>query len=169
MGPDDIDDFSENWSWYETSMDIFYISGEADWQMIDDIQNMRVGKVLAKQWMGAITNPGYYLFLANAIGGAALMTETKVYRVYGDQSKPNGSYWTPTNPKRVSNYRNAAGLPPENTGRFVIEATTQKSNINITPNGATRIGNNAGGLPEYKLIDPTNITIKRVSGVNPEF
>ena len=172
MGPNDLDHFSRNVGTYEFVMDLWYMNGEPDWEMIDDIQNMRVGKVLAKQWMGAITNPGYYFFLANAIGGAAMMAgnaTTKVYRVYGGKSDPIGTYWTPINPNSVNNYRNTAGLPPENAGRFVIEATTHNSNIRVTPGGAIRIGNNAGGLTEYKLIDPTKITIKRVSGVNPEF
>ena len=46
---------------------------------------------------------------------------TKVYRVWGDRARPNGRSWTPINPGSVPNYRQAAGLPVQNTGRFVSE------------------------------------------------
>ncbi len=40
--------------------------------------------------------------------------------------------------------------------------------IRVTPGDAAPIGVNHGGLPEY-MINPSNVVIKRVSGVNPPF
>ena len=45
----------------------------------------------------------------------------KVYRVFGENNKPMGEYWTPVNPNKLKNFRSRAGLPNENTGRFVLE------------------------------------------------
>lgn len=90
-----------------------------------------------------------------------------VYRVFGDGSQALGYSWTPVDPNSVNNYRDAAGLPNVNTGRFVIEGTVNQSNI-ILQQSALPLNSNAGGLLEYK-IDPNNIIINRVSGVNPPF
>jgi hypothetical protein len=68
-----------------------------------------------------------------------IVAGTPVYRVWGGDAKPwgssSGSYWTTVDPRTVENYRSVAGLPNENTGRFVSEGillTTQKA----TPGGA---------------------------------
>ena len=91
----------------------------------------------------------------------------KVFRVYGGKAKPNGFSWTSVNPNNVGNYRNAAGLPNANTGRFVIEGTVKRSNI-IKSRPALPLDGNKGGLLEH-IIDPKNVNISRVSGVNPTF
>jgi len=99
-------------------------------------------------------------------------TET-VFRVFGGDAKAEGFSWTPKNPGSVTNFRDGAGLPSggasgaNNTGRFVIEGTVKKSNI-ITQRPALPLDGNKGGLPEY-IINPKNVQIKRVSGVNPQF
>lgn len=65
------------------------------------------------------------------------------------------------------NYRNAAGSPVENTGRFLIEGTVNNADI-MLQRGALEIGNNVGGLSEY-LINPSNVRIINVYGLNPPF
>src|SRR5262249_31381899 len=53
------------------------------------------------------------------VGGVEPVVQfTKVFRVWGDGSKPWGPSWTPVDPRTVPNYRNAAGLPSKNSGRF---------------------------------------------------
>lgn len=90
-----------------------------------------------------------------------------VFRVYGGKAKPNGFSWTSVNPNSVGNFRNTAGLPNVNTGRFVIEGTVKRSNI-IKTRSALPLDGNKGGLLEY-IIDPKNVNINRVSGANPGF
>jgi len=95
------------------------------------------------------------------------ISEQTVYRVYGGESRALGQSWTPIDPRNILNYRNAAGLPIENTGRFLIEGTVNNADI-ILQRGALEIGDNAGGLLEY-LIDPANVRISNVFGLNPPF
>ena len=90
-----------------------------------------------------------------------------VFRVYGGKAKPNGFSWTSVNPNSVGNFRNAAGLPNVNKGRFVIEGTVKRSNI-IKTRSALPLDGNKGGLLEF-IIDPKNVNINRVSGANPTF
>jgi len=90
-----------------------------------------------------------------------------VFRVYGGKAKPGGFSWTSVNPNSVGNFRNAAGLPNVNTGRFVIEGTVKRSRI-INSRSALPLDGNKGGLLEY-IIDPKNVNIHRVSGANPGF
>jgi len=90
-----------------------------------------------------------------------------VFRVYGGEAKPDGFSWTPINPNSVGNYRDAAGLPNVNTGRFVIEGSVNGSSI-IKSRSALPLDGNRGGLLEY-IIDPKNVNINKVSGANPEF
>ena len=95
------------------------------------------------------------------------LTFKKVYRVYGAEAKPNGYSWTDVNPNFVKHYRDAAGLPDVNTGRFVIEGTVRKLDIMKTRE-ALPLDGNRGGLNEL-IINPRNVYINRVSGANPEF
>lgn len=55
-----------------------------------------------------------------------------------------------------------------NTGRFVIEGTVKNKDIIKKTIAAPLDGNPGGGIREYQ-INPNNIKIKNVSGVNPEF
>lgn len=169
--PNDIDNFTKNANVLAVAADVFYMNGTpSEGQIAMAAKDYGTG--LAKEWGNALTSPAYYVYAATAIGTAAMIrgnATTNVYRVYGGDAKPLGQFWTPTNPNSVTNYRNAAGLPIENSGRFVIEGTTPRSNYTITKGGAAPIKSNKGGLPEYIITDPTKITIKRVSGVNPQF
>ena len=103
--------------------------------------------------------------------GARLLFEgadITVYRVFGGESPGLGKSWTPINPGSVTNYRNLAGLPNVNTGRFVIQGTVKESNI-LLKRSALRADGNIGGLPEFIIENPEKIKLKSVSGVNPAF
>jgi RHS repeat-associated protein len=94
---------------------------------------------------------------------------TKVYRVYGENNNPLGQSWTTVDPSTVPNYRDAAGLPDVNTGRFVIEGTIINP-TGITTRKALPLDGNKGGLAEILIPDAkTQVHIDHVSGVNPEF
>ena len=82
---------------------------------------------------------------------------------------PYGRSWTPVNPASVPNYRSAAGLPVQNTGRFVTEGVITDA-TGVTTRGAIPLHGNPGGLPEIVVPNPsTQIRVIRVSGANPEF
>ncbi len=72
----------------------------------------------------------------------------------------------------MPNFRDAAGLPNGNTGRFVIEGTLQDPSKVIKTRPALPLDGNRGGLPEYIIPDGLKnggIKIDKVGGVNPEF
>ncbi len=80
--------------------------------------------------VGSLMVAGYNLFdgtaqtTAVSSAGAAsneISSALQVYWVFGDKAAPFGKSFTTVNPATVSNYRSAAGLPVENTGRFVLE------------------------------------------------
>ncbi len=127
-------------------------------------------KEVLSQW----TNPELVVGgLSAGIAGYISVSKVKVYRVYGGDAEASGFSWTPKNTGKVSNYRDVAGLPSggasgaNNTGRFVIKGTANYRDI-IKSRTAIPLDKNKGGLLEY-IIDPKNVTIKKVSGVNPEF
>lgn len=94
---------------------------------------------------------------------------TKVFRVFGENNKALGASWTRVDPSTVSNYRNAAGLPDVNTGRFVIEGTILDI-TGITTRSALPLNGNAGGLDELLIPNASSqVRITNVSGVNPDF
>lgn len=70
-----------------------------------------------------------------------------VYRVWGGDSKLYGHSWTRTNPLSTDNYRNAAGLPPGNTGRYMTRGRLINMG-NVFSRDALPIGKNLGGLDE---------------------
>ena len=98
-------------------------------------------------------------------GGESSQT---IYRAFGDEAKPFGKSWTPINPASVNNYREAAGLPNVNSGRFLIEGTVKESNI-LLKRSALEADGNAGGIMEYIIKNPSKIKVTKVSGVNPKF
>jgi hypothetical protein len=96
---------------------------------------------------------------------------TTVYRVYGGESSawgnPAGSYWTTVDPTTVSNYANAAGLPPGNSGQFMITGTINNM-TGVTTGTASGIGEMAGGLPEVVIPNAAcQVTVVCVVGLNP--
>jgi RHS repeat-associated protein len=93
----------------------------------------------------------------------------KVYRVYGEKNKPMGASWTPVDPRIVENYRDVAGLPSVNTGRFVVEGRLVDAR-GVVRKTADPLDGNRGGLPEFVIRDAERqVKVERVSGVNPPF
>ncbi|MGH8489620.1 MAG: RHS repeat domain-containing protein [Gammaproteobacteria bacterium] len=109
---------------------------------------------------------------ADAVGAVAKGAPKpgdKVYRVWGDKARANGRSWSRTDPRAVDNYRDAAGLPKQNSGRFVTEGTLTNGK-GVTQRDALPLDGNRGGLDELVVPDPDRqISVDRVSGVNPEF
>lgn len=106
---------------------------------------------------------------SNAELGLQPKAGEKVFRVIGEKNNPMGESWTPVDPAKVGNYREAAGLPGKNTGRFVIEGEIVDP-AGISNRFALPIGENKGGMLEYVVKDADKkISITRVSGANPEF
>ncbi|MBN1113101.1 MAG: hypothetical protein JXA53_09345, partial [Bacteroidales bacterium] len=93
----------------------------------------------------------------------------KVYRVWGDGSGPNGRSWSRTNPSTVPDYRDTAGLPDVNSGRFVSEGIITDS-TGITTRKALELDGNKGGLDEVLIPNSEKqVNLEKVSGQNPEF
>ena len=115
-------------------------------------------------------------------GAARLMgagDAPNVYRTWGDEgpgfapgepgSGPYGKSWTTVNPRTVGNYRDSAGLPKQNTGRFVSEGRLI-SRRGVIEKKADPLAGNKGGLKELVVPDPQGqVRLTRVSGVNPPF
>jgi hypothetical protein len=94
---------------------------------------------------------------------------TTVFRVWGDEAGAWGRSWTTVDPRTVPGYRGAAGLPNQNTGRFISEGVLQDTK-GITLKPADPLHGNAGGLPEVVIPNPQNqIRLQNVQGLNPEF
>jgi len=154
-------------------------SMNSDWSRRAAVDYWKTGDASAgigfafKEALSQWTNPELVVTgLAAGIAGYSAVSRSTVFRVYGGDAKAGGFSWTPKNPGKVGNFRNAAGLPSggasgaNNTGRFVIKGTVNNGNI-IKTRSALPLDGNKGGLPEY-IINPKNVTIRRVSGVNPE-
>jgi hypothetical protein len=108
--------------------------------------------------------------LTGAAKAAATGEETQLFRVFGNEAKGLGQYYTPVNPASVANYRQAAGLYPGNSGQFVLQGTLKNTQDVIFSRAATGPGGVGGGLPQAFVPSPqTQINILRVSGANPEF
>lgn len=94
-----------------------------------------------------------------------------VYRVFGGDARAQGFSWTTVDPRTVSNFRDAAGLPSGgasgamNTADFLIKGQAKTSDI-IKSRSALPLDGNRGGLPEL-IIDPNNVRLNDFSVVNP--
>lgn len=72
-------------------------------------------------------------------------------------------------PRTVPSYRDVAGLPNQNSGRFVSEGILVDTD-GVTVTTATPLHGNSGGMVEIVIPDPVNqVQLRRVSGVNPEY
>jgi hypothetical protein len=94
-----------------------------------------------------------------------------VYRAFGGDARAQGFSWTTTDPRTVSNFRDAAGLPSggasgvNNSADFLIQGRARASDI-IESRSALPLDGNQGGLPEL-IIDPKNVDITDFSVLNP--
>jgi hypothetical protein len=103
----------------------------------------------------------------------------RVYRVWGrstdpdagDGSGPYGQSWTRDDPRLSTNYRDEAGLPDENEGRFLtIGELRSIKGVEVAPNGAVPLDGNAGGADEIIIPIPQfQVTITDVIGLDPDW
>ncbi|MBZ2190605.1 RHS repeat-associated core domain-containing protein, partial [Alcanivorax sp. JB21] len=94
-----------------------------------------------------------------------------VYRVFGGDARAQGFSWTTTDPRTVTDFRDAAGLPSggasgsTNTADFLIKGKANSADI-IKSRSALPLDGNEGGLIEL-IIDPRNVDIVDFSVLNP--
>ena len=102
-------------------------------------------------------------------GGADNTVE--VFRVFGGDARAQGFSFTPKDPRTISNFRDAAGLPSggasgaTNTADFLIKGEAKSADI-IKSRSALPLDVNKGGLPEL-IIDPKNVNIIDFSVLQP--
>ena len=125
---------------------------------------------------------GAYLIgsLATGAVGIAKAAERKAaktlegevdYRVFGGAAREQGFAWTTTDPRTVSNFRDAAGLPSggasgaTNTADFMLEGRAKASDV-INSRPALPLDGNTGGLPEL-IFNPKNVSIFGFSVLEP--
>jgi RHS repeat-associated protein len=111
-------------------------------------------------------------------GGEPVITEGQtVYRIWGGNTEtPDNSFseawghsWTTVDPRTIENYRNIAGLPDANTGRFISIGTVTDS-TGVTIRKALPLDGNMGGLDEALFPNPNSqIELNGVYGLNPSF
>ena len=89
---------------------------------------------------------------------------TTVYRVYGGESRPMGTYWTTVNPNATRNFAAGAGLPSQNQMTNVVQGRiTDMSGVRVTT--AAPGAHGPGGLPEVQI--PNAAQQVNVTGVQP--
>lgn len=105
--------------------------------------------------------------------GGNAVEGTKLYRVWGDDAGPWGKSWTTVDPRTVDGFRNLAGLPDKNTGRFLSEGILIDSSNTIVKSADALMssrGVRPGGLPEVVVPNAeARIKLQNVMGINPEF
>nr|WP_256381552.1 RHS repeat-associated core domain-containing protein [Sulfuricella sp. T08] len=100
---------------------------------------------------------------------AGVQEGTQVFRVWGDGANAWGRSWTTVDPRTVQNYRDTAGLPNQNSGRFLSEGVL-KDTSGVTLKAADPLHGNIGGLPEVVIPNPqSQIKLQNVQGINPKF
>ena len=87
-----------------------------------------------------------------SLSSAEAASGLTVYRVWGGESGPFGKSWTAIDPRLVPAYRDAAGLPVQNTGRYLTEGTLM--DLNVLFKSADPLHGNTGGLPEIVVPNP---------------
>jgi hypothetical protein len=98
---------------------------------------------------------------------AGLPSTTKVWRVFGGDSRAMGHSWTTVDPATVSNFRDLAGLPNGITGQFYAEGFLEDW-TGVVSRDAEPLEGNAGGLPELSIPNPeTQIRLVGGGGINP--
>lgn len=99
-----------------------------------------------------------------AAGAAEVGVGTKVYRVYGGQSKQMGGFWSTANPNTTAGFAAKAGLPAENQMTNVVEGViTDMSGVNVTRAAPGARG--PGGITEVQIPNATKQV--KVTGVRP--
>ena len=97
-----------------------------------------------------------------------------VFRVAGRTeaggARPWGQFWSRVDPRTVSDYRDAAGLPLQNPARFLLIGRLRGAGgVEVTPGGAVPLGGTAGGTDEIRVPYPSlQIRLSEILGLNPE-
>jgi hypothetical protein len=92
------------------------------------------------------------------------------FGIFGGEARGLGHSWTTVNPGELSNYREAAGLFPGNSGQFGAEGVLTNSEGVISRSALSGPGGVGGGLPELVVPNPASqIRLTRISGVIPPF
>ena len=100
----------------------------------------------------------------------AVQEGTAVFRVFGGEAKGLGQSWTTVNPGSVANFREAAGLFPGNTGRFLAEGRLLNGEGVLLRQARPGPGGVGGTIPELVIPNPgQQVCLLRVCGVNPGF
>ncbi|MGC2579249.1 MAG: RHS repeat-associated core domain-containing protein, partial [Terrimicrobiaceae bacterium] len=98
-----------------------------DWRFTpseDDIIQANINAIRDLEWTAFWGFASWFRLPALA---AETTQGTKVFRVWGDEAGACGRSWTTVDPRTVSNFRKAAGLPTQNSGRFVSEGVLQNT------------------------------------------
>ncbi len=106
------------------------------------VESVRAAGVVMFAWGAAEVNPT-----------VTVPEGSVVYRVWGGQAKELGRSWTKVDPSTVSNYRDSAGLPNQNTGTSMTKGTLVNSQ-GTTVKPAKALHGNRGGLPEVRVPNP---------------
>lgn len=85
--------------------------------------------------------------------------EEVIYRIYGGGAKLYGQSWTPIHPLSSSDYRNLAGLPPQNLGTH-LATSCLRNKIGVIVRDAKKLGNNKGGWLEYLVPKPVEQKVR---------
>ena len=89
---------------------------------------------------------------------------SKVYRVFGGDSKQMGTFWTTANPSTTANFAAKAGLPAENALSSVVEGViTDARGIRVTTAAPGARG--PGGINEVQI--PNAAAQVKVTTVKP--
>ena len=98
-------------------------------------------------------------------------SEITVYRVFWGDARAEGFSWTTKDPRKISNFRDVAGLPSggasaaNNSAEFLIQGKVKIRDV-IKFKSADPLDGNIGGLPEL-IIDPKNVTLTDFSVIKP--
>jgi hypothetical protein len=105
---------------------------------------------------------------AAARGTAATVPAgTRVFRVWGGQSLASGRSWTRVDPRTVPNYRNVAGLPSTNTGRYLSTGRLTDT-AGVEARNALSLDGNLGGLDEVVVPNvPRQILLESTVPLRP--
>ncbi len=139
---------------------------------------VREGVVTSSVAARAMRGPGFFAERTRVageieVGEKGIMSAPKVddtvFRVWGDDAPAYGRSWTRTDPRVIEEYRDVAGLPDGNTGRFFSEGSLRNVE-GITQRSALPLDGKVGGLDELVVPNPREqIELKRVLGINPKF
>ena len=116
---------------------------------------------------------------SNLSNGLPPPVGTRVFRVWGKVVGENGTLegsdawgpsWTTEDPTTTPGYREAAGLPDQNGGRFLSEGILEDTSGITTRQALPGADGKGGTIPEVIITEAEfKVRLIRVRGINPEF